>query len=160
MEPYIIGSLNYPGPIKTVVQPANYAPSRHASCGSASLQRQETGSLAHRVLSNSAPPVLFCFLPPLPPLTIVFISLEYVFSLGFWLFFLRLLLLGFGSFSWLFILSCFGPCDYALLCSYLLQRTSHWFSSPHFRTWAANLTCLRFLLLFHQLGIASLSQLQ
>ena len=62
-SPYIIGSLNDPDPITTVVQPAHYAPSRHAIYGSASLQRQETGSLAHRVLSNSAPPVLFFFTP-------------------------------------------------------------------------------------------------
>ena len=59
-SPYTIGSLNDPGPIKTVVQPAHYAPSRHASYGSASLRRQDTESLAHMVLLNSAPP-RFCF---------------------------------------------------------------------------------------------------
>ena len=59
---------------------------------------------------------------------------------------------GFGSFSWLFILSCFWSARlYALLCWYFLQRTSHWFSSPRFRTWAANLSCLRFLLFFTSL---------
>ena len=61
--PYTIRSLNDPGPIKTIVQPAHYTLSRYASCGSASLQRQETGSLAHRVLSNSAPSPVFVFTP-------------------------------------------------------------------------------------------------
>ena len=43
-------------------------------------------------------------------------------------------------------MSCFWSARlYALLCWYLLQRTSHWFSSPSFRTWAANLSCLRLL---------------
>ena len=42
----------------------------------------------------------------------------------------------------------FGPRDYTRCVGTLPQRTRHWFSSPRFRTWAANLSCLRFLLLF------------
>ena len=64
-----------------------------------------------------APPPFF--LPPLPPLTIVSSSLEYVFSFGFCFFFSGYCFLGFGYFSWLFILSCFWSARlYALLCWY------------------------------------------
>ena len=44
----------------TIVQPAHCTPSRYARYGSGSLKSQETGSLAHRPLSNSVPP-RFCF---------------------------------------------------------------------------------------------------
>ena len=88
-SPYSTRSFNDSGSIKTIVQPAHCTPSRYASYGSAILQRHATGSLAHGVLSYSAPPL--CFGDPLPPLTIAFSSLEYLFSFGFSLFLLRLL---------------------------------------------------------------------
>ena len=101
------------------------------------------------IIEFSPPRFVLFFLPPLPPLTIVFICLEYVFSFGFDYFSFGYYFFGFGSFGWLFILSCFWSARlYTLLCWYLLQRTSQWFSSPRFRTWAANLSSLRFLLLF------------
>ena len=60
-RPYTIRSPNDPGPIKSIVQPARCTPSRYASYGSASLQRQQTGSLAHSIIEFSPPPV---FLSP------------------------------------------------------------------------------------------------
>ena len=161
LELYTIGSLTNPGPVKTVFQPAHHAPSRHANYGSASLHRQDTGSLAHRVLSNSAPPFFFCFCPRCPvddslhqPRVRVQFRVLIIFP-SVTTFSALVLLVGFSS------CPVFGPRDCTPCVGTLPQRTRHWFRSPRFRTWAANLSCLRFLLFFcHQLGIASLSWLR
>ena len=145
-SPCTTRSLNDPGPIKTVDQPAHCTPSRYAIYGSTSLQRH-----AGAYLTGSCrvqPPPFFI----LPSVAAVDYSLQHlrvrvkfcVFNIfpSVLIFQALVQLVGFSSCPVL------GPRDYTRYCvGILLQRTSHWFRSPFFRTWATNLSCLRFLFL-------------